>query len=302
VGEILDVLLTVIAPIVLVVGAAALVGRAVEIDPRSLSRLVVYLFTPCLVLDGIANTGLGAQEAGQLVGTVLGLSLLIALAAWAVARAVKLDRRMASAFVLTAVLINAGNYGIPVNRFAFGTAGEDRALVFFTVTVTLSNTFGIYLASLGSVSTRRALLNVLKVPLPYAALLGVLLNVGDVALPAALDRSVKLLAQAAVPGMLVLLGLQLARGSVRGQLKPVFLAAGMRLVASPLLVLPLVAVLDITGVTRQVAIVQSAMPTAVISGALASEFGGDTDFVTATIIVSTLLSVVTLSVLLSLLM
>jgi len=58
--------------------------------------------------------------------------------------------------------------------------------------------------------------------------------------------------------------------------------------------------LGITGLTRQVILTESAMPTAVISGVLAAEFGADTEFVTATILVSTLLSIVTLSVLLAL--
>jgi len=44
------------------------------------------------------------------------------------------------------------------------------------------------------------------------------------------------------------------------------------------------------------------MPTAVVTGVLASEFGADAEFVTATILVSTITSVATLSVLLSVIM
>ena len=45
---------------------------------------------------------------------------------------------------------------------------------------------------------------------------------------------------------------------------------------------------------------QSAMPTAVTTSVRATEFGADAEFVSATILVSTLASVITLSVLLSL--
>jgi predicted permease len=44
------------------------------------------------------------------------------------------------------------------------------------------------------------------------------------------------------------------------------------------------------------------MPTAVMGGVLATEFGSDAEFATAVILVSTLASVVTLSILLTLVM
>jgi predicted permease len=215
-----------------------------------------------------------------------------------IARLLKLDRRAESAFILTAVLINAGNYGIPLNKFAFGDRGEERALIYFVMTVVISNTFGVFLASRGSVSTRRALLNVFRVPLPYAAVLGFALNMGDIEMPVALQRSTSLLGDAASPGMLVVLGVQLSRASIRGRIPPILLASGVRLVVSPLIAVPVSLAFGMAGLTRDVAIVQSAMPTAVISGVLATEFGADSEFVTAVILTSTLFSMATLSVLL----
>jgi len=97
------------------------------------------------------------------------------------------------------------------------------------------------------------------------------------------------------------LGIQLSRTSLRGRIGPVLLASGLRLIVAPLLAVPLALALGLSGLTRDVAIVQSAMPVAVVSGVLATEFGSDADFVTATILVSTLLSIVTLGILLALL-
>jgi predicted permease len=292
----------IIGPIVLIVIAAVVVDRVFAPDPSGLSRLVIYLFTPFLVLDGLANSALTAGEAGQLVATAAIVSCVIGVAAWWLARLSRFDRKLESSFVLTAVLINAGNYGIPLNHFAFGEAGADRAIIFFVVTVLVSNTVGIFLASRGSVSTRRALLNVAWAPLPYAAAIGLALNVADVEMPVPVARAVSTLGDAAIPAMLAILGIQLSRASIKGQIKPIMLASGMRLVISPLIAFALVLLLGLSGLTRQVAIVQAAMPTAVISGVLATEFGGDVDFVTGVILVSTVASMVTLSVILSILM
>jgi predicted permease len=166
----------------------------------------------------------------------------------------------------------------------------------------VTNTLGIYLASRGTASIRQSLLNILKVPMPYATALGFLLNISGVSLPLPLERATGLLGQAAVPVMLIILGLQLSRLSrmsfVIDRLGPVLLAAGLRLVVAPLVALPLVSLLGLSVLTGQVSVIQASMPTAVMAGVLATEFGNDAQFATAVILVSTLASVVTLSVLL----
>lgn len=297
-----EIIYNIISPILLVVTVAFVADRYLDIDPRSLSRLLVYVFTPFLIFEGVAFSDLSGSEAGQLIAVAILMSVGIALVAWMVAHWTQFDRRTAAAFTLSATLINAGNYGLPLNRFAFGAPGEERALVFFIATVIVSYTLGVFLASFGNLSARLALRNVFGVPLVYAALLGLAVNLLNVDLPLPMTRAVGLMADAAIPAMLAVLGVQLSRASVRGRMQPIVLASVLRLLVGPLIAVGLVALLGLEGLTRQVAIVQSAMPTAVITGVLAVEFGADAELVTATILVSTVASVITLSVLLSWLM
>jgi predicted permease len=296
------VLYNVLAPIFLIIGLAVLLDRRFALDPRVFSRAVIYLFSPCLVFGGIARSELKADELGQILAMAALSSLLIALVGWGETRLFRLDRKLASAFMLSVVLVNAGNYGLPLNDFAFGQAGMQRAIVFFVVSAMISNTLGVYLASRGAASVRRSLLNVLTVPLPYATVLGFLVNIKGIALPLPLDRAVTILGQAAVPGMLIVLGLQLSRTSVRGRVGPILLATVARLGVAPLMAIALATLLGLSGLTRQVSVIQASMPTAAMAGVLATEFGSDAEFTSAVILVSTLVSIVTLSILLSLLM
>jgi predicted permease len=298
----LSVAYNVLGPIFLVTGLAVLIDRRFAPDPRAFSRVAVYLFGPCLVFGGIAGSNLQAGELGLLVAVAAISSVLMALLGWGLARLFRFERKLESAFVLSVVLVNAGNYGLPLNEFAFGEAGFQRAIVFFVMTAIVSNTLGVYLASRGEASVQQSVLNVARVPLPYAAALGLLVNINNVALPLPLDRAVTLLGQAAVPCMLLILGLQLSRTSVKGRMGPILLATVTRLAIAPLIAFGLVALLGLTGLTRQVAIVQASMPTAVMGGVLATEFGSDAEFTTAVILISTLASIVTLSILLSLVM
>lgn len=292
----------IIAPIALIVGLSVLIDRWLNFDSTSLARSTVYIFSPFLVFEGTANSQLDAGEASGVIVMAVLTSLLITLLAWIVARMMRLDRRTGNAFVISAGLINTGNYGIPLSRFAFGPEGEDPAIVYFVVTIVIANTLGVYLASAGTVSTAKAIGNVFKVPLPYAAFLGLIVNVTNLNLPLPIDRSVALLSDAAIPVMLVVLGMQLSRTSVRGKLRNILTASLLRLVGSPLIAVVLALLLGITGLERQVTITQAGMPTAVMSAVLAAEFGSDSELVTAVIAVSTVLSLITLAILLAFVM
>jgi hypothetical protein len=297
----LDVVYNVLTPIFVIIGLAVLLDRLFAPDPRAFSRAVVYLFSPCLVFNGIARSSLQADELGLIVAAGVLSSLAMALIGWGLARLFRFERKLESAFILSVVLVNSGNYGLPLTEFAFGEEGLQRAIVFYVASSVVSNTLGVYLASRGAASVRRSLLNVLLVPLPYATLLGFAVNMARIELPLPLDRAVSLLGQAAVPVMLLILGLQLSRTRVRGQIGPILLATVTRLAVAPLVAFPLVALLGLSGLARQVSIVEASMPTAVMGGVLATEFGGDAEFTTAVILVSTLASIVSLSVLLSML-
>jgi predicted permease len=297
-----DVAYNIITPVFLIIGVAMVVERSLAPDPRPLSKLILYLFNPFLILDSLIYARLQASEAGQLVAMALLTSLLVTLAAWGIARFARIDPGLVGTFVLTSVLINAGNYGIPVNEFACGASGRERAVIYFTATVVISNTLGVFVASRGTVSTRQALWNVIRIPTPYAILIGLLVNVSRVSVPLPLERTIKLLSQASVPCMLVLLGLQLSRASIKGRIQPILMVSSVRLIVSPLIAVGLAALLGVSGVERQVSLVQAGMPTAVITSVLATEFGGDSEFTTGVILISTLASTVTLSVLLSLVM
>lgn len=298
----------IILPIFLLIGTAALVDQFLNIDPQSLSRLLIYLFSPALVFRSIAFMEITPTEAGQLIGAGLVNALLVGVVGYGVARAAGFDRRLESAFVLSVVLYNAGNYGISLNRLAFGQAGEERAVLAYLASAILANTVGVYLASRGSISNRSAMLNVLKVPMPYMFTLGMIVNVGGITLPAPVVSSVDMTADAAIPGMIAVLGIQLSRtwknglAQIKDKMTTATLAASLRLLLAPVIAVPLTLLFGLAGLSRDVAIVQASMPTAVLSGVLATEFGADAEHVTATILISTIGSIATLSILLSLLM
>jgi predicted permease len=113
---------------------------------------------------------------------------------------------------------------------------------------------------------------------------------------------VGLLARAAVPSMLLLLGMQLSGNGRREHAGLLALVAGARLVVSPLLAWGLTALFAFPLPAIQAGILEAAMPTAVVNSILASQYDVEPEFVSSAILVTTLLSPLTLTPLLQVLL
>jgi malate permease and related proteins len=297
----LQVAYDVIVPILLAAGLGFWFARRFDPDPRTLSRIAIYLFSPALVFQASANSTLQPGEIGQILVFVALLFVVIALLGHVLASTQRaLNPATQSAFILSVLMANSGNYGLSFVEFTFGQEGLQIAVLVVVMTSIMSNTLGIYLASAGTASVRQGIINVLKVPMPYATALGFLVKFAGIELPLPVMRSVDLLSQAAVPIMIVLLGVQLAQISLRGEFRALSgslaLASATRLLVAPLVIILLTALMGISGLTRSVLIVQLSTPTAVYATLLATEFGSNAQFVTASVLVTTLASLLSLSI------
>jgi len=310
-NELFSTILNVIAPILLIAGFGAYLGRRFKLERRTLSAVLMYLFIPALVLEGMTNARVGNDQLIRMMLFIFIGTALLAFVGWLVAKAMRLDFMMTNAFILCVLMLNAANYGIPFNKFAFGQSAEQLAVVYYVASAVVSNTLGVYFASRGnSSSSRSAMMNIFKLPMLYAMVIGLILNQAGIyiyapadmpnapALPLPIARMIDIASDAAVPMMLVLLGVLL--GQTRFTFKritPMLAASGVKLVVAPFIAIALMALLGIEGLTRQVGIVQLSMPVAVLTSALASEFSADVEFVAGVILISTLGSIVSLSVL-----
>ncbi len=203
--------------------------------------------------------------------------------------------------MITTMFMNAGNYGLPLTSFAFGEQALAFASVFFVISAMLTNTVGIVIASSGSMSVLNAIKGLLKFPAIYALTLGVLFLQFSWKLPSGLDRTVTLLSNAAIPCMLVLLGMQLVNIHWNGHVRPLIVTSSMRLLIAPALAFGLTRLFGMTGPASQAVILEAGMPVAVLTTILATEFDAEPSFVTTAVLVTTLLSPLTLTPLLAIL-
>lgn len=285
-------------PVLLVALSGYVLAAFVPLDGRTLGRFLFFLATPALVFRSLYRMTIDLVMLQHVA--VITVGVLLAGLGLGYLASYGQSRRRRAGLLLASAIGNNGNMGIPICLFAFGEAGVALATVYYAITSFLSNTAGVVVASAGSSTILRALVHSLQSPVLYAAVVGMFLNQARVTMPANLLSAVELLAGAAVPGMLVLLGSQLRSTSFGGDQRIVWRSVLIRLVASPLVAWGLCSMLGISGLERQVLIVQAAMPTAVMTTVLATEFDAAPRLVAAAVLATTLLSMVTLSVVLSL--
>jgi hypothetical protein len=300
-GLLLAILLDDILPIFVVASVGFLLARRLHVDVKSLSRITFNAFAPCLVFNLLVTSRVSSGEFGRIVAFTVLLVAAIGLVARVAAIPFHLTRPQLAAFMIVVMFSNAGNYGLSVVLFAFGREVLARAAVYFVTSALLMYTVGTWLASSGHRGGRAALRGLVRVPAVWGLAAAALVVSTGVELPRAVSRPIGLLGDAAIPSMLLVLGMQVEKGVRPERPALVALASALVLLGSPLLGFLLAPALGLTGPARQAMLVESAMPSAVITTIVALEFDVAPRFVTSVVVVTTLASPLTVSVLIALL-
>jgi hypothetical protein len=211
----------------------------------------------------------------------------------------RLDRRAMSAFLLVVVCSNTGNYALPVTLLAFGRDALAHASIYFVASASFSYTGGVLLAASGRQSWQRALAGVVRVPAVWAAAAAAVAVALGASMPPAVMTPVSMLSDAALPMMILVLGMQLERARRPDRPRVVAAAVLVSLVLTPIAAIGLARLVGLEGPALQAGVLQASMPTAVITTILALEYDALPDFVTSVVFVSTLLSPFTVTVLIA---
>jgi len=297
VPAVLVLLLDVVLPVFLVIAAGAAIGLRFGLEVAPINRVALYAAVPALAYRTLAELELASATVSRLLASYAGYLLVAAaLAAYVGRRWMPVRRR---ALVGTSVLPNAANLNLPLALFAFGAAGLERALVLYVATSLLMFTLGPSLVGRPT-TLGRALRTVLGFPVLWAALLGLIVNGTGVTPPTALARAVGLLADAAIPLVLLTLGVQLVRARRWRPSGAAWIAVGLKLGAGPLLAAAVGLLVGLRGLDLSVLVLIGAMPTAVNAAMLAVEFEGDAALVGDAVVAGTALALATLPVVLTL--
>ena len=283
-----------ILPIFLVAGVGFLLARHFGANVKTLSAVTFNALSPCLVFDQLVTVRVSFGQSWRVVLFCVLLTLAMGAAARLAALPLGLSRTSLTSFLLVVMFSNSGNYALPVALFAFGQESLAFASVYFVTSAIMVYTFGVLVAASGRGTARSALVSMTRVPAIYAVVAAIVVIATGTPMPIAIMRPVGLLSDAAIPMMLLVLGMQLERVTKPAHPTAVIAAAALSLLVAPLFAFGLSAALGLVGAARQASIIEASMPAAVITTVLALEFDLDTEFSTSVVLLSTLLSPLTL--------
>ena len=262
----------------------------VPFDLPFVTRVIMYVAGPCLVFDSLSKLKMPLGEFGAMVGATIALTLLVALIAFLLLKAMRLSL---ASFLPALTLGNTGNLGLPLCLFAFGDQGLGLAVAVYVTNSVLQFTFVPLL------QTRAPILRtLLTTPIIYGALagLGVLLSGVDV--PEWLADTTQTLGGVLIPLMLMALGHTI--GGLRANNLPRAFGLGTARLAIAFVAAVIVSkLLGLTGVARGVLVLQGAMPAAVFSYLFAARYQRDAEDIAGIVLVSTLLGAALLPLLVS---
>ena len=190
------------------------------------------------------------------------------------------------------ILPNTGNMGIPICLFAYGTAGLGVASAIASVIILLHFTIGILLAK-KSFSFKILIKNM---PI-YGIVISVLFLYFEWDVPGYLENTTFLLTYATIFLILMSLGIALTRLKVVSWTHASILGA-VRVVLGPVICFCLISYLNLEGFAAGVLLIQSCMPSAVLTYLVGSMYSEKkvVDSVASVIVTSTIMSFVTIPI------
>lgn len=279
-----------LAGVLLPVFAIASLGFAwrrlgVAFEREFVTRLVLNIAGPCLIIDSLSNLELPLDVVGRMA--VGGVSMFVAtnLVCLLILRFARLPIR---AFLPALAIGNTGNLGLSVCFFAFGEEGLGLAVAVF-----VANSIGQFTLTPMLQSGRSPLRTLVTTPVIYGAVIGSALLIGGASLPEWIARTVELLGGLLIPLMLLALGNTLA--GLHVQKLPFATFWGLvRLVVGFGVAFAVAELLALEGTARGVLILQGAMPAAMFSYLFAARYDRAPDDVAGIVLLSTIFSIVTL--------
>ncbi len=300
IAQFFSIFVGVVAPVFSLVGIAYLAGPRLGLEARTLSRAAFYLFIPAFVFDIISSARVPAGEALRMILYIAAVYLSCAVLGYIAARLLRRSREMAAAYVIVAVFGNIGNFGLSLIEFRLGREALVPGTVYFLAVTTTAFIVGVAAANWVRGGRAGAALAVFRTPALLAILPALAFQWTGAPVPAFLSRMTGLLGQAMIPTMLVTLGLHLADTRRFRLTVDVLTVTAVRLVAGPAVGALLVLPFGLAGLPRAAGIMQASMPAAVMTAIIALEYDLAPEFVTHTVLFSTVASFFTLTVVLTL--
>lgn len=262
-----------------------------------MERLIYFLLFPAMLIATLAQSNMSEVPVGRVAITLLGAMLIFSALLWWLKPRIGLDAAAFTSVFQGAVRFNT-YVGVAGAAALHGSLGATTAAVALALMIPVVNVLCVltFIASgtLGRSGLWRSLTALAQNPLILACLIGIALNLSGIGLPGWSAGTLELLGRATLPLGLVAVGVALRPQALMRRDLGLWVSSLVKLALMPALVLALAWLLGLDPVSRDVALLFAALPTATSAYILARQLGGDAELMAGLITAQTLAAMVTL--------
>ncbi len=245
---------------------------------KTLINLVIYVITPVFMLISMWDGAGNLANSFKIFIIACCVMTVNALCALILAKVLRWKFREVC---LPVIFMNSAFLGIPLNVVMFSEEVLGEAIVYNT-------TIGLAVYSIGiwMVAEKGRLKEVMRIPVVYMAIIGMLLNYTHVQVPGILIPFNEILQKITMPAMLCLVGYQL--NAIQLSLfKIASIGVLLRMGGGFLAAFGIIKAMHITGAVARVGLMSSSMPSGVLTYILAEKYNAKPDFAASMVLLGT---------------
>ena len=260
-----------------------------KIDDKTITLINVYFLQVFLTFWGLLIRPIDVTLL-YAPSVYLFIVVIVVLISAFVAKFLFEDKKEYSIATVAAIIGNTGNLGIPINIAIFGEESIPYTTVVNLVNVFVVYTIGVYAYSRGSFDAKTSLLNIVKLPILWAALLAIFLSIYGYKPSGVILNALMMGAYASMTMQLFLFGIYLYGTKIKEISKRLlFWVLGFKFVVLPFIAFLVLTQLDLDKTIKGIIFIELMMPLAVANVNLASLYDCKPRLTTALVFVSSFL-------------
>ena len=260
-----------------------------QMDERTITLLSVYFLQVFLTFWGLLkrpiDTTLFMTPMIYLAVVLFALMLMLPLL-----KMLFSDQKERSIATVAALIGNTGNLGIPLGIAIFGEESIPYTTVINLANVFFVYTIGVYFYSRGTFSIKGSLLNIVKLPIIWAALFAITLNLVGYVPSDSVEKTLMMGAYASMTMQLVLFGIYLYGVKIKElNLRLTYWNSVIKFILLPLIAFFVIRFTDLPTLVKGILFMELMMPLAVSNVNLAALYECRPKDTTAQVFISSVL-------------
>jgi malate permease and related proteins len=260
-----------------------------KIDDRTITLLNVYFLQVFLTFWGLL---LHPVDITLLYAPSIYIVIIVVALIFAALFAKHLfhEKKEYSIAMVAALIGNTANLGIPLNIAIFGEVSIPYTTVINLVNVFVVYTIGVYYYSRGSFDVKTSLLNILKLPILWAAIIAIALSIYGYKPSQTVMNMLTMGAYASITMQLFLFGIYLYGTKIREINKTLISwVLGFKFLILPLLAFIVLYFIELDPMIKGILFIELLMPLAVANVNLSSLYNCEPKIVTALVLITSVL-------------